>query len=292
MRRSQPGCVRSRLMSSPGIDQEAFQRFEHDGWEEKATGYHRYFTEVSRHNIEPLLDAAGVRPGSRVLDIGTGPGMLAAAAAARAANVIGFDMSEEMVSLARQLHPGLTFEQGLADRLPCSDGQFDAVVGNLLLPHLPDPDGAMRELTRVLAPGGRLALSMWSNPAASRFLGIVLDAVAFAKAPPVPGIPAGPPPWRFSDEKELRDLFSRAGLREVEVRTVAFRQPVESADALWEAMLTGTVRTASLVAGQPDEVRGRIRASFDELVRPYRTGDGLQIPVSFKIASGKKAAQS
>jgi len=279
-------------MSSPGIDQEAFQQFEHDGWEEKATGYHRYFTEVSRHNIEPLLDAAGVRPGSRVLDIGCGAGMLAAAAAARAASVIGFDMAEEMVKLARRLHPRLQFEQGLADALPCSDGQFDAVVGNLLLPHLPDPDAALRELSRVLAPGGRLALSMWSSPATSRFLGIVLDAVAFARAPAVPGIPPGPPPWRFSDEKELQRLLSRAGLKSTEIRTIAFRQPVESVDALWDAMLTGTVRTASLVAGQPEEVQRRIRASFDELARPYRIGKGLQVPVSFKIASGTKPPQT
>lgn len=277
-------------MSSPGIDQEAFQQFEHQGWEEKATGYHRYFTEVSRHNIEPLLDAAGVRPGSRVLDIGCGAGMLSAAAAARAASVIGIDMADEMLSLARKLHPALEFKQGLADKLPCGDGDFDAVVGNLILPHLPDPEAVMRELTRVLAPGGKLSLSMWSNPGASRFLGIILDAVAFAKAPPVPGIPAGPPSWRFSDEKEFQHLFSRAGLQAIEIRTVAFRQPVENADALWDAMLTGTVRTASLVAGQPEDVRRRIRASFDELVRPYRTGDSLQVPVSFKIASGTKRA--
>jgi len=54
-------------MSSPGIDQEAFQQFERDGWEQKAAGYHWYFSEVSKRNIEPLLDAAGVKPGSRVL---------------------------------------------------------------------------------------------------------------------------------------------------------------------------------------------------------------------------------
>ncbi|MDQ6882965.1 MAG: class I SAM-dependent methyltransferase [Candidatus Dormibacteraeota bacterium] len=276
-------------MAAATVDQAAFQQFEREGWEKKAAGYHRFFSEVSGHNIEPLLDAADVKAGTRVLDVGTGPGLLAAAAAKRGAKATGVDLAEEMVNLARRLHPGVVFRQGIADSLPFLDGEFGAVIGNLLLPHLPDPTTGLRELTRVLSSGGRLALSMWGRPAENRFMGIIVDAVAQAAAPPVPGIPSGPPTFRLAEDHELLRLLSETGLTGVEIKTIEFQQQVPDTESLWTAMRDGTVRTASLIVGQPIEVQRRIRSAFDTLAEPYRDDGGLQVPVLFKIASGIKA---
>lgn len=82
------------------IASDAFTRFERDGWSRVAAGYHRFFTPVTGLAVEPLLDAARVRAGSTVLDVATGPGDLAAHAAARGASVVGVDIAEPVVALA------------------------------------------------------------------------------------------------------------------------------------------------------------------------------------------------
>jgi SAM-dependent methyltransferase len=270
------------------IDAEAFRAFEKTGWDERAAAYERIFAAVSAHNVAPLLDAAAVRAGSRVLDAGCGPGELAAGAAARGASVIGTDLSPGMIALARRRHPELEFQQADAERLPFSDGTFDAVVANLLIPHLPRPEAGVEELTRVLKPGGRLAMSMWDRPERSRLVGVIWEAIAEVGAPPPAGIPPGPPPFRYADEDELARLFASAGLTEVSFRQIQFSHPVSNGEEIWKAWTEGSVRTASSVMGQPAELQRKIRAGFDRRVSAYATDRGVSVPVSFVIASGQR----
>jgi SAM-dependent methyltransferase len=272
------------------IDPDAFNAFQAAGWEERADGYHRFASPITTQVIEALLDAAEVNRGKRVLDVATGPGYVAAACVVRGADVVGIDVAAEMVSLARRLRPGLEFQQADAQRLPFPDGAFDAVVANFFILHVGRPDLAAAECVRVLAPGGKLALSTWDVPERARLLGVFVDAVAEVGAQPPPYIPAGPPFFRFSDEAEFARLFGDAGLSEVAVRTVSFTHRFASGDELWDRLLGGTVRTRALVYAQPEEVQARIRAAFDRLVRPYGNDVDLELPVSVKLASGRKPA--
>jgi len=276
-------------MSGPAIDPDAFGAFEEAGWDEQADGYHRFFGPITARAIGPLLDAAAVARGTRVLDVATGPGYLAAACAARGAVAVGVDVAREMVALAARLNPELEFIQADAERLPFDDESFDAVLGSLAVPHFGRPERAAAELARVLAPDGWLGLSMWDLPGRNRVLGILIDAVAEVGPTPVPGIPAGPPIFRFSDDAELAGLLTGAGLADVTVATVSFTHRVGGVRELWEGLLGGTVRSRALLLGQSQEVRSRIRAVFDRLAGEYADGDGLELPVSFKVASGRKA---
>jgi len=120
-----------------------------------------------------MTEAAGwegraVGPGARVLDVATGPGYVAARAAARGAAAVGVDIAAAMVSLAARRHPELEFRQGDAEALPFADASFDAVLGNFVMLHLGRPEQAAAEFARVLAPGGRLALTVWDLPQRSR----------------------------------------------------------------------------------------------------------------------------
>lgn len=266
---------------------EAFRAFEVSGWEAQAQAYHRFFSSITTRVIDPLLDAAEVGPGRHVLDVACGPGYVAAACAARGAEVVGVDVAREMVGLARRHHPHIQFRQADAEQLPFGGGAFQAVVGNFAILHLARPEGAVAELARVLAPGGAMALSTWDIPARCRLLGLFVDAVAEVGAAPPPDVPPGPPFFRFSDDEEFAGLLRAAGLVDVGVRAVAFTTLVPSAAALWDGLLEGTVRTRAMVLGQPEATRRRIRAAFDRLVAEHAVEGGVAVPVSAKVASGR-----
>lgn len=275
-------------MASSEIDPDAFNAFEASGWEEKAGGYDRLVGHVTSRFAGPLLDAANVTRGTRVLDVATGPGYVAAQAAERGASVVGADVAAAMVSLAQRLHPGIEFREADVHELPFEDGSFDAVVGNFLIMHLGRPDQAMAELVRVLAPGGRVALTAWDFPGRSRLLGVFLDAVGEAGATPPDDLPPGPDVFRFSADEEFDALMRAQGLEERTVERVELTHRVANADELWAGFLAGSLRVAVLITTQAPEVQQRIRASFDRLVEEYRRDDGLELPISAKLASGRK----
>jgi len=268
------------------IDGASFDAFERAGWERVATAYHDFAGGITPRIVEPLLDAAGVGPGDDVLDVACGPGYAAAQAAARGAAAVGVDIAHAMIALARRRYPDVEFQPGDAHALAFADGSFDAVVGNLALHHFGEPERAAGEFARVLAPGGRLALSVWDLPARARHVGVLLDAVAHAGAAPPPDLPAGPEFFRFSYEPELVGLFTRHGFEGVTVRDVSFLRTIATPDELWDGLVGGTVRTAAVVQGQPEPVRRRIRDAFERFLEVHRTGDHLEVPVSVKLAAG------
>lgn len=272
--------------SDPAAD--AFRRFEWSGWQTIAEPYDRLLGPLTSRVVDPLLDAAGVGSGTRVLDVATGPGYVAAAAAARGAIALGVDFSPAMVELARSRHPMLDFAVADAEDLPFPAGSFDAVVGNFALLHLSRPERAACEFARVLAPGGRLALTVWDVPQRARFLGVLLDAAAEVGAIPPPDLPPGPPFFRFADEGAFAALLEGAGLSDVAVETLTFDHDFDSAGDLWSRLLEATVRTRALIANQQAAVQDQIRHAYERRIALYRVGAGIRLPVAVKLASGRR----
>ena len=276
-------------MSSESIDAEAFTAWETEGWEVRAATYLRLFSPLTSRFIEPLLDVAGVGTGTRLLDVATGPGFAAGLAARRGATATGVDIAAAMVELAGTLHPGVRFMQVNAEELPFDDGSFDAVVGNLAILHFARPEHAVREFARVLAPGGRLALSTWDVPAESRMPGVFFQAIQEAGAAPPPDVPAGPPFYRFADEAEFTRLLAQAGLADPSVETVTMRTAIPSAETLWDWLLDATVRAGAVVRAQPSDVQKTIRDNLDRIAAPYTDATGaLDLPVSIKIGHARR----
>src|SRR3954451_13907224 len=272
-----------------GSDPAAFKAFEAEGWTRKAATYDRLTGRATARLIEPLLDAAGVQSGTRMLDVACGPGRCAAAAAARGAAPLGLDAAVGMVAVARARYPKIEFQPGDAERLPFADESFDAVVAGFVVNHLPRPERALAEFARVLRPGGRVAVPVWDRPGRMRLLGVLTEAIERTVGVRDPGLPSGgPDPFRFADKAALAALLSGAGLDGVEVRSIAFEQEVADTDELWEGMLASSVRTAALIERQPEPVRRRIRAALEKAVAPYRSETGIALPVSAKLASGRR----
>ena len=239
---------------------------------------------------DPLLDAVGAGPGKRVLDIATGPGYVAATAADRGADSVGLDFSETMLAYARARSPSVEFVPGDATKLPFADGSFDAVTCAFLLLHVGRPEAVVAEAARVLAPDGRAAFSVWDEPSRARWLGVMLDAVTAAGAQPPADVPPGPPMFRFADDGEFGRLLRDAGLVDVSVQAVEFPLELDTSDELWTGLVEGTVRVRPLILAQTPEMQRAIRAEFEALVEEFRTGEGFEVPVAVKLASGRKPA--
>lgn len=268
------------------IDADAFNRFQLAGWEAKADSY-AFLAPMTRRVGGTLLSAAAVGAGTEVLDVGTGPGDLAAAAAALGADTVGMDVAPSMIRRAALANPSIPFRLGSFEQIPAGEGAFDAVLGNFVFNHVGRPERALGEAYRVLRPGGWLALSSWDAPARNRLLGLVTDAVAAAGAPAPQGVPAGP--VNFRSAAELRELFAAAGFEEAGTSGIMFVASVPDADTLWQGILDSAVRVASLVTHQAPDVQVRIRAAFNELVAVHRREDGtLAIPVSVLVTRGRK----
>ena len=275
-------------MSERQINADAFRDFERAAHDEIADGYRRFFTAVTDYAIEPLLDAAAVRAGRRVLDVATGPGVVAFRAASRGAvAVTGVDLAPRMLELAAAQYPRVDFRQADAENLPLADHSFDCVVSNFGLGHFPRPECALSEFVRVLTPGGAVAVSWWDVPARHRVMGIFFDAMNEAGATPPPDLPTGPPMFRFSNDQELSGALRSAGLADVTVRTFSFIHPLASPEELWNGILGGTVRTSIGIRRQPKEVQDRIRTAFERLAQAYAGHSGIKVPVAFKIGSGR-----
>jgi ubiquinone/menaquinone biosynthesis C-methylase UbiE len=278
-------------MDQSGIDPDAFNAFEAAGWQARADAYDAFFAGVTSRVVDPLLDAAEVTAGTRVLDVATGPGYAASRAAARGAVTSAVDVAPAMVELLRNREPGIDVEQGDAEQLPFPAATFDAVLCNFGVLHMGRPERAVAEFARVTAPGGRVAMTVWDQPERARLIGVLVDAMAEAGATAPADMPQGPPFFRFSDEGAFTALAMDAGYVDVAVHTLAFRAHVPSAHTLWHGLLGGTVRTGPVVLAQPPERRAAVRAAFDRLVEAFANPDGgLDVPVSVKLATARTPA--
>jgi SAM-dependent methyltransferase len=160
------------------IDPEEVGRFENATWSRCAKGYVNGFGALVREAIRPLLDKVNVNRGDRVLDVGTGPGLVAAAAEEQGADVVGVDFSEAMLAEARRLHPAIEFRAASADALPFADSTFDAVVGNFILHHAGRFAKVLEESFRVLRRGGRVGFTVWADLSKLEAIGLFFAAVA------------------------------------------------------------------------------------------------------------------
>jgi len=271
-------------MADPTI---SFHDFEHQGWssEDVALGYHDHLSPVTIQAIGALLDAAGVRQGTRVVDVGTGAGY--AAAADRGAEAIGIDFSATQVALARRRCPSLEFREGDAGALPFPDSSFEAVISNFGMPHVPDPDAFIREAFRVLRSGGRFAFSVWTSPEEAVGLGIIYGAVQGYGRMDVP-LPAGPSFFLFSDPGQCERSLQAAGFRSATVSKVPQVWRIASPDVLFEAIMKGTVRAAALLRAQTPEALTAIRNAARRAASSYERDGVIELMMPAVVAAAEK----
>lgn len=259
---------------------EEVAEFENSTWSRCAESYMAGFGALVAEAIPHLLDVSSVGAGDRVLDVGTGPGLVAAAAAERGAEVIGVDFSRTMLTTARERHPNLEFREAAAESLPFEDGEFDAAVANFMLHHSGQPDGVLRECFRVLRPGGKLAFTVWSDPAKLAAFGLFFAAVE-QHAGSV-DLPHGPL-FGVSDLDMLQQLVREAGFRDTTATELEIAWRTESMSTY-----LGAFHDWAGLGALPESVRTKIDETVRSGADAYASGRQFVIPNPAILVSGIK----
>ena len=259
---------------------------ERRNWAGKAEAYARSFAKLCAHPAGDLLDLAGVGAGSRLLDVGTGSGTVARLGIDRGAKVTAVDAEASMVRLTAGSVPEAEVRLGILPALPLPDGAFDAVVANFVLNHVGDPRAAAAELCRVAAPGGRVAVSIWPQPAGTAQT-LWWQAIDAANAPRPTLMPRVAAHLDFErNPTGLTSLLESAGLRDIRCRTITWTLRVDP-DDWWSGPAGGLGTAGHVIAAQPPAMVARIRAAFDQLSAPYMDNDGmLALPTAALLAVG------
>lgn len=167
-------------MSTAELDPMAFKLRDAASYDSVTQTFDRFTQRFSEPLARELIALARLRPGERVLDIGTGTGVVALAASREVrptGHVVGVDLSEGMLRTATDragaagLLDSIEFSQMDAEALDISDGSFDVVLSLFALLHFPNPVKALSEMYRVLRPGGRLVVAVGSGPPKASWAG-------------------------------------------------------------------------------------------------------------------------
>jgi ubiquinone/menaquinone biosynthesis C-methylase UbiE len=193
-----------------------------------------------------------------------------------------------VVELARKLVPSGQFQQGDAQDLPFPDNSFDAAVCGYGLMHVPDSEKVLREMQRVVRPGGRIAVSVWDSKDPLNGFGLIYVAVR-AHGNINVALPHGADFFQFGTEEKMHAALSSVGLADVKATVFDQKWRVRTADQMLGAIFKGAVRSRAILAAQTEaEMRG-VRGFFEKtLAELPKDGPDSLVPLPAVIGSGAK----
>ena len=165
-----------------------------------------------------LITAAAIEPDDRILDVGCGTGIFARTVAKHThqpARVTGLDLNESMLAVARSIDPQIEWRVGDMTNLPFSDDAFEVVASQFVLMFIPDRATALKEMWRVLTPGGRLVVAVWTaSDVYSDFAEIAKNhgAEVLTESLTVP--------FSMGDKRELHSLYDQEGIADISIQTI------------------------------------------------------------------------
>ena len=211
-----------------------------DSFRAPAAAYDRFVGRYSPELATALIGFAGVQPGMRVLDVGSGPGALTAALAERVGpvNVSAAEPSEPFAEACRARVPGVEVVVAGAEALPFPDSRFDATLSQLVVNFIPEAVAGVREMARVTRAGGIVASCVWDYGGGMTFLRAFWDA-AREIDPDGGGAADEASVMRWCAKGDLVELWKQCGLHDVRDGELVVTGAYGSFDDLWSPLPTG-----------------------------------------------------
>jgi SAM-dependent methyltransferase len=267
------------------MHQESFSELERKGWQQNASDYDSVDLPATRQAFAPLLDSLGNLRGRHVLEVASGTGHLAAEVLARGASVVGIDVAANMVALARQRVPDATFLESDAEALPFEDGQFDSVLCCFGLLHFAQPGQALREMARVLRPGGAVSFTVWCPPEqGGEFVGLILKTYE-SHANMELDLPPAPPMFALADPGVRDPMLTEAGFRAIRAQRIPIVWPIHGTETPFDFIVRGAVRTRMIYERQTPPVQKRIRDALAAATAQFLSVGGIPAPAILVTAS-------
>ena len=253
-------------------------------WGARAEDWAAYLEQTGLPLFGAALDAARVKAGTRLLDAGCGTGLLAMLADLRGADVAAIDAACGMIEVARQRLPGADVRVGDLEALPFADRSFDAVIGVNSVFYADDMAAAMKEIARVVRPGGLVVLTAWGPSQKCEFLTAIMPQLGPLMPPPPPG--ATPPhPGALSEPGALSAILEGAGLVAKEQGEVASPFIFPSAEISWRGNSSAGINQAAIAhSGE-----AAVRAAYARADALHSRADGsVRYDNVFIWASGER----
>jgi ubiquinone/menaquinone biosynthesis C-methylase UbiE len=280
---------------NPNPTAEEIRDQQKDLWNKFSPGWKKWddFTmEFLRPIGAEIIAALPIAETGAVLDIATGtgePGVTIAATHPKA-KVTGTDLSEGMLAIAeaRAKAKGLSnYRTVVADvcALPFPDGTFEAVSCRMGFMFFPDMAQAVKEMVRVLKPGGSIATSVWAGPESNPWITTMNAAISRYAAIPVPP-PGAPGMFRCAAPDLIAGLFRDAGLREVTEKEVGGSRTYASPEHYWNMMNEVAAPVVSAMSKLDEPTKSKIKA--DVMAALARTGNPVNLAFNARVISGKK----
>ena len=284
--------------TAPAFDPQKYKNTTREQWQHAAEAWYRWSPTLHAWlggATETMLDMAGVTTGQRVLDVAAGAGEGSMSAARRvgpAGHVLATDISSNILEFAAQMAK----EAGLdnmatqvmdGEQLDAPDASFDVVISRVGLIYFPDQQRALKEMLRVLKPGGRVAAIVYSTPDKNTFFSVPVSIIR-KRAQLPPPLPGQPGPFSLGAEGVIDKAFEQAGFSEV--RSVRVDSPLlmpTAADCVrFERESFGALH--QMLSGLSDPEKQSVWEEIERELGQFASEKGFTGPCEMVVAVGRK----
>ena len=239
---------------------------------------------------EELVGLCNPRPGQSVLDVACGTGTvtrLIPPYVGATGAVAGLDFNSGRLEVARSLpSPSdlvIQWKEGDACALPYGDAMFDVAFCQQGLQFFPDKLEALREMRRVLVPGGKMVLGVWRSVEHQPGGRAMADALERHVSPEAGAVRREP--FSFGDAGAIEVLATDAGFRDLVSRSVVKNVHFPSAEAFTKRYISARVPLNTMVAAVDEEARAAVVADVAAALRPYESENGLELPTAVNVVT-------